>query len=89
MDRFLEETSQKQYASIDEWESVMQVKAMKTGTIHLYSEGLTGEEHALTGVQRVQSLKEAVKKSAGTKSDTRVAVIPEGPYVIPLYRPET
>jgi len=87
MDRFLEETSQKQYASIDEWESVMQVKAMKTGTIHLYSEGLTGEEHALTGVQRVQSLKEAVKKSAGTKNDTRVAVIPEGPYVIPLYRP--
>jgi len=87
IDRFLEETSQKQYASIDEWESVMQVKAMKTGTIHLYSGGLTAEEHALTGVRRIQSLKGAVEKSVGTKNDTRVAVIPEGPYVIPLYRP--
>jgi nickel-dependent lactate racemase len=89
IDGFLEETSQKQYASIDEWEAVMQVKAMKAGTIHLYSEGLTAEEHALTGVQRIRSLEEAVERSVGAKNDTRVAVIPEGPYVIPVYRPES
>ncbi len=88
MERFLEETSQKQYASTDEWESVMQVKAMKTGTIHLYSEGLTAEERALTGVHIVRSIEEAVEESVRTKNDKRVAVIPEGPYVIPVYRPE-
>lgn len=87
IDRFLEETSQKQYASIDEWESVMQAKAMKAGTIHLYSEGLTIEGHALTGVRRIRSLEEAVEECVAVKNDRRVAVIPEGPYVIPIYRP--
>lgn len=87
MDRFIEETLQKEYASIDEWESVMQVKAMKIGAMHLYSECLTGEERGLTGVHMIRSLKEAVEKSVRIKNDTRVAVVPEGPYVIPLYRP--
>lgn len=89
MDRFLEETSQKQYASIDEWETVMQVKAMKIGTVHLYSDALTAEERSLTGVHVVRSIEEAVEESVRTKSDKRVAVIPEGPYVIPVYRPES
>lgn len=87
-ERFLEETSQKQYADIDEWESVMQAKAMKNGTMHLYSEGLTAEEQALTGVNPVRSINEAVEESVRRHNDARVAVIPEGPYVIPVYRPE-
>jgi len=88
MDRFLKETSQKKYASIDEWESVMQVKAMKTGTIHLYSECLSKDERALTGINMIESLSEAIKKSVKEKNDKHVAVIPEGPYVIPVYRPD-
>ncbi len=87
MERFLEETSQRQFASVDEWESIMQIKAMKTGTIHLYSECLTEEEQALTGVKIVTSLTDAIKRSAEEKKDNRVAVVPEGPYVISLYRP--
>jgi nickel-dependent lactate racemase len=88
MDRFLEETLQKEHASIDEWESVMQIKAMKLGTIHLYSGCLAGEERALTGVRMVTSLKGAVEKSVKEKKDKCVAVVPEGPYVIPVYNPE-
>jgi len=88
MDRFLKETSQKKYASIDEWGSVMQVKAMKTGTIHLYSECLSKDERALTGINMIESLSEAIKKSVKEKNDKHVAVIPEGPYVIPVYRPD-
>ena len=87
MEKFLEETSQRQFASIDEWESIMQIKAMKTGTIHLYSECLTKEEQALTGVKVVTSLTEAIKRSVEEKKDNHVAVVPEGPYVISLYRP--
>jgi nickel-dependent lactate racemase len=88
MERFLEETSQKQFASIDEWESIMQIKAMKTATIHLYSECLTREERALTGVNVITSLTEAIRRSVEEKNDNCVAVVPEGPYVIALYRPE-
>ncbi len=87
MERFLEETSQRQFASIDEWESIMQIKAMKTGTVHLYSECLTKEEQALTGVRMVTSLTEAIQRSVEEKKDNRVAVVPEGPYVVSLYRP--
>ncbi len=86
-DRFLEETSQKESASIDEWQSVMQVKAMKTGTMHLYSDCLTKEAQALTGVHMIRSLMEGIRKSIKEKNDSRIAVIPEGPYVIPVYRP--
>lgn len=87
MEKFLEETSQRQFASIDEWESIMQIKAMKTGTIHLYSDCLTKEEQALTGVKVVTSLTEAIQRSVEEKKDNHVAVVPEGPYVISLYRP--
>lgn len=88
MERFLKETAQKQYAAIDEWESVMQAKAMKIGKVHLYSGGLTDDERALTGVYVVGSIEEAVEESVRRHNDRRVAVIPEGPYVIPVYRPE-
>ncbi len=84
---FFEESLAREYASIDEWESIMQVKVMRAGTIHLYSECLTPEEHALTGVSAIASLKEAVEKSVRQKDDLSVAVIPEGPYVIPRYDP--
>jgi len=56
--------------------------------MHLYSEGLTAKEMALTGVHMARSIKEAVEESVKRHNDTRVAVIPEGPYVIPVYRPE-
>jgi nickel-dependent lactate racemase len=88
MERFLEETSQRQFASIDEWESIMQIKAMKAGTIHLFSECLTKEEQALTGVKVITSLTEAIQRSVEEKKDNHVAVVPEGPYVISLYKPE-
>lgn len=87
IERFLEETSQKEFASIDEWESIMQIKAMKTATIHLYSECLTKEERVLTGIHVITSLTEAIKRSVEEKKDNRVAVVPEGPYVVLLYRP--
>ena len=85
-DRFLEDSAQRELASIDEWESVMQVKAMKMGTIHLYSEGLSSEEQALTGVCMVDSVVDRIAQSVREKQDTRVAVVPEGPYVVPKYR---
>jgi lactate racemase len=84
-DRFLEELLKKSSASIDEWQSEMLVKAMKKATICLFSEGLTVDQHALTAVHRIASPSKAISDSVRTHADSHIAVVPEGPYVIPLY----
>ena len=86
-DAFFEESARKRLSSVDEWQSIMQIKAMRLGSIHLYSARLCEEDRALTGVKMVESVAEAVARSAREKGDRRVAIIPEGPYVIPLFRP--
>jgi len=86
IDRFLKETLKKDSASIDEWETVMQIKAMKKGRLHIYSEGLKEEEKMLTGIEVVSSLEGSILKSIKESGDRHIAVIPEGPYVIPVYR---
>ena len=65
----------------------MQLKSMALGRVQLYSSGLDEAQHALTGVERIESLRDAVLDSVAASSDSAVAVIPEGPYVVPFYRP--
>ena len=86
-DRFLAEISTKRYADIDEWQTEMQLKPMRVGNIHLYSDGLGADERPLTGVNMVASVADAVAASVARSGNRRVAVIPEGPYVVPKYRP--
>lgn len=88
-DRFLHGIIEKKYAAIDEWQTEMQVKAMKRGNIFLYTGGLTKEQQALTGVTVIESPFAAVMVSVREQGDHRVAVIPEGPYVIPFFVPES
>ena len=84
-DLFIEGLLKKRSAAIDEWQSEMLVKAMKKGNIHLYSEGLTKDQHSLTAVNCIASPVNAVTASVRAHADSHVAVIPEGPYVIPRY----
>jgi nickel-dependent lactate racemase len=86
-DRFLEKLLQKSSAAIDEWQSEMLVKALKKGNIYLCSGGLTPEQWALTGVQKTLSPASFLERGLKTIANHRVAVIPEGPYVIPVYHP--
>ena len=86
-DRFLDSLHAKRYADIDEWQSQMQVKPMKVGAIHLYSTGLLADQWPLTGVERAASLEAAIAASVEQSGDHSIAVIPEGPYVVPQYRP--
>jgi len=85
--RFLEEISAKRFADIDEWQTEMQLKPMRIGSIQLYSDGLPEPERKLTGVEMIPSLAAAVAASVARSGDRRVAVIPEGPYVVPVHRP--
>jgi nickel-dependent lactate racemase len=83
-ERFMQGIIDKRYAAIDEWQTEMQVKAMKKGNILLYTDGLTKDQQALTGVTLIASPLAAVMESVKAHGDRRIAVIPEGPYVIPL-----
>jgi nickel-dependent lactate racemase len=87
-DSFLESISAKRFADIDEWQSQMQLKPMKAGAVHLYTDGLSSAERELTGVRQVDSVQAAIAASVAASGDRRIAVVPEGPYVVPVYRPQ-
>lgn len=86
-ERFLAEISAKQFAAIDEWQTEKLLGPLRAGRVHLFAEGLTGEARSLTGVTMVESVADAVAASVARHGDRRVAVIPEGPYVIPVHEP--
>ena len=84
---FLQEIQGRDQARVDEWQTEMQLKPMRKGQIHLFTRGLEKAEHSLTGVNVIDdmdALMQAVKDSVG--SENRLAVIPEGPYVLPFVR---
>jgi nickel-dependent lactate racemase len=87
-ERFVEEITEKRFADIDEWQTEMQLKPMRIGSIRLFSEGLDEAARHLTGVELIGSVEEAIADSVARSGDRRVAIIPEGPYVVPVYRPE-
>ena len=70
-------------AEIDEWQSEMQLKPMRQGTVELYTTGLGGDDLSLTGVSTIDDVAEAIQRSIARSGDPTVAVIPEGPYVVP------
>ncbi len=85
-DRFLEEILPREHALIDEWQTEMQLKPMRIGRIHLYTRGLTEEEKRLTGVRVIDDLEGEIKESVGRWGKRKVVVVPEGPYVVPIYK---
>jgi lactate racemase len=85
-DGFLREISAKRFADVDEWQTQMQVKPMKVARVQLYAGQLPPGDRSLTGVDMVDSVEEAVAASMKASGDDQVAVIPEGPYVVPVCR---
>ena len=83
---FLAEIAEKRFADVDEWQTQMQVKPMRLATVQLYTRGLGPDDQALTGVELVASVEEAVAASVRRSGDRAVAVIPEGPYVLPAFQ---
>lgn len=85
-DAFLEELELKKLASIDEWQTEKQLKPMRQGTVLLYSNGLSDDDHKDTGVNRTHDVKQSIADAMQQHGSNDIAVIPEGPYVIPLSR---
>ena len=84
---FFADISRKQFADVDEWQTQMQLKPMKAGAVHLYSSGLSSSDRTLTGVNLIDSMEETLQQCVGRDEDHALAVIPEGPYVVPYYQP--
>ncbi|MBZ5667299.1 MAG: nickel-dependent lactate racemase [Acidobacteriia bacterium] len=80
---FLESLTPKLLADVDEWQTEMQLKPMRKGRVAMYTEGLSDEERRMTGVALVASIEDAVHDSITRAGDNAIAVIPEGPYVVP------
>ncbi len=83
-DAFLENIQQKSLASIDEWQTEMQLKSMRMGEVILYAQGLSAEDHLDTGVKRTENVTQAIADAMAKHQSNDVAFIPEGPYVVPL-----
>jgi nickel-dependent lactate racemase len=84
-DKFLATLTAKSLADVDEWQTEMQLKPMRVGRISLYTSGLSDEDRALTGVETIANLDETIARSIALAEDPCVAVIPEGPYVVPYF----
>ena len=86
---FLSRIRSQTLAEIDEWETEEQLRATNRAHVQLFSEGLQGDDRELTGVEMIESLQDAITQSVNLSKDKRVAVIPEGPYVVPSLRQES
>lgn len=84
-DGFLADIGAKRFADVDEWQTQMQIRSLRAGTVHLYSGSLGPADQELTGVRIAGSVEAAVQASVAESGDRRIAVIPEGPYVVPVY----
>ncbi len=86
---FFQDIAAKSHADIDEWQTQMQLKPMRAGTVHLYAGGLPASARALTGVNVIDDVETTIERCIQQSGDAAIAVIPEGPYVVPMYRPAT
>jgi len=83
-DAFLRSLQAKRLADVDEWQTEMQLKPMRLGRVQLFTRGLNEADRRITGVELAESVEQAVEDCMSRSGDDAVAVIPEGPYVVPL-----
>lgn len=72
-------------ALIDEWQTEMLLKPLRRGAIKLFTEQLSEADLQQTFLTHVTDLKQAILASVEEQNDPEIAVVPEGPYVVPRY----
>ena len=89
---FLSSILHKSHAAIDEWQTQMQTKPMGVGNVWLVTDSNSPIDRAATGINVTHDLNATVRACLSRHKQLgiapSVAVIPEGPYVIPFYRPD-
>ncbi len=84
MDDFMATLYGREEALIDEWQTEMLLKPLRHGSVKLYTTNLSESERKQTCVEHIDSIEDAVIASLKEQGSNNVAIIPEGPYVIPL-----
>lgn len=84
-DAFLETLTQKSLADVDEWQTEMQLKPMRIGSIVLVAPGLAEEDLRITGVECQLDVNAALRMILARTGVREIAVVPEGPYVVPFH----
>jgi lactate racemase len=80
---FLDGLRAKALADVDEWQTQMMLRATRIGSVHLATTGLDAEALALTGVEPCVDVQAFVTAFVRQRPDARIALIPEGPYLVP------
>jgi lactate racemase len=83
-DAFLKSLLAKDFADIDEWQTEMQLKSTRATRVQLYTTGLEGADRDITGVEMIDSVEDALAQALARSPGGGLAVIPEGPYVVPV-----
>ena len=86
--RFMTILEGRDKALVDEWQTEMLLKALRMGTIQLYTTQLSKKDLEDVYVESVFSVEEAIMASVKAHGDKEIAIVPEGPYVIPLFDEE-
>jgi len=84
-DQFMSILDGRDKALIDEWQTEMLIKALRVGKIQLYATGLSRNDLKDIYVEPVSSVEETIEASIKAHGEREIAVVPEGPYVIPLF----
>ena len=84
-EKFMAMLDSREKALVDEWQTEMLLKATRKGTVHLFTTGLRADDYQDIFIKRTASVEQAVKESLARSGTNEIAVVPEGPYVIPLF----
>lgn len=80
---FMDQIMPQPTARIDAWQTQMLVKALRVARVGLFTTGLKPDDIQDTGVAAITSIEAAVRDNVRAAADPHVAIVPEGPYVIP------
>lgn len=80
---FLNGARHRPLANIDEWATVKLIEALRDYDVHLFAPGLGPADQKLTCVKCHKDWAGALSAVLSNRDPSEVAVIPEGPYVIP------
>ncbi len=81
---FVTKISSAEHPVIDQWQTEKLAQALCRAEIHLYAPAVPESDWGLLGVRRALDPMGALQEAVARSGDTAVAVIPEGPYVIPF-----
>lgn len=83
-DGFMKEARGRELARVDEWQTVKLTQILRDYRVHLYTTKMDAAQRRLTCVTCHSDWNEAVSAVLAEGNSPDVAVIPEGPYVIPF-----